>query len=104
MSLFRRIFARGDDDVLRDMRAGFAAMARRALVTGTADEGLSITVYGCSLRGEQWGDWEFTARRLRPASVGRNPEGRDAEERLGAQHEHAVPAQQGDAQPLDISE
>jgi hypothetical protein len=33
------------------------------------------------------------------ASAGRNPQGRDAAERLGAQHEHAVPAQPGDAQP-----
>lgn len=32
------------------------------------------------------------------ASVGRNPKGQDAQ-RLGAEHEHAVPAKQGDAQP-----
>ncbi len=56
-------------DELGDLPVATAIFVRRALEGGCADEGLSLIMHGCKLRGVPVGDWEFTARRINPSSA-----------------------------------
>jgi hypothetical protein len=57
--------SRSDPDRLgEDMRTACATFVKRALRTGAADV-MHLEMFGCSINGEHYGDWEFTCRRTK---------------------------------------
>lgn len=102
MKWLRQLFIPFQRDGLGDdIRRGGAALVKRALYTGAADGGLSISLLGCSISGEPVGDWELSIRRLRPAPVDRS--GEAGETRRGStEGESAVTPKAAGAQTPEI--